>query len=62
MTTKFVKIISDGTPAGTRVLDQNGDPIPNVREVVFRAEAGGSRAQVVLDLVNIEAELEGETE
>lgn len=50
-----VRIISDGTAWGTKVLMPDGTAIPNVRYVKFEIEAGGkAEAEVVLDCVAVE--------
>jgi len=37
-----IKIISDGTPHGTKVIDMDtGEPIAGILEVTWRVDAGG---------------------
>ena len=46
-----VKVISDGTASGTRVLDADtGEPITNVREVYFNHGAG-EEPKLIVELV-----------
>lgn len=46
-----VKVISDGTAGGTRVLNVGtGEPIENVREIYFNHEAGGE-PKIIVELV-----------
>jgi hypothetical protein len=57
-----VKIISDGTPRGTRVVDTaTGEPLYQVRAVTWACEARGT-AKAILELVGVEIEVIGEAE
>lgn len=54
-----VKIVSDGTPHGTKVLTADGAPITGLTGVVFRAEIDDiNRAELSLCLTEIDAEAE----
>lgn len=55
-----IKIVSDGTLPGSRVTDENGNEIENVRSVVWSisAERGVSVAAIHFDKVEVELESE----
>lgn len=48
---KGIKIVSDGTPYGTRVIDLNtGEPIPRIRSISIDIEAGREPVVAVLEV------------
>ena len=51
-----VKIISDGTPHGTKVVTADGSPVRGLTGIVFRAEVDDvNRADLSLSRVEIDA-------
>jgi hypothetical protein len=40
---KKLKVISDGTPAGTQVLLPDGTPVPGITSVSFKIDAHGDK-------------------
>lgn len=48
-----LRIVSDGTPSGTRVTDQFGTPIYNVRSINWNVSASSQVSVVTLELVNV---------
>lgn len=59
-----IKIISDGTQAGTKVInEETGEPLKYVTEVVWRlsAESDGL-AEVSLTMVDVPVELQGDAQ
>lgn len=54
-----IKITSDGTPFGTRVVDANsGVPIDNVTKIVWSIDVNGI-AEAVLTIDNVEVAVVG---
>ena len=58
-----VKIISDGSPMGTRIVDPaTGKQIENVRRVSWSLGVDDLCAVATLELVDVPVEVEGEAE
>lgn len=58
-----VKIISDGTPNGTRVLDSDGVQIEGaISKIEWGIEAGGGPAIAKITFINVEVEVIGEAD
>lgn len=56
MSDRRIKIVSDGTPAGTAVVDaETGAPISGVMAVSWRADVVGVTATLEIERVEIEA-------
>ena len=56
-----IKIISDGTPNGTKIVNaETGEHIENVRGIIWKCSVG-HLAEVILDMINIPAEIQGNT-
>jgi hypothetical protein len=52
-----VKIISDGTPRGTKVLTADGSPVTGLTGIIFRADIDDvNRAELSLSCALIDAE------
>lgn len=52
-----IKIISDGTSAGTQVLTEDGKPLDNIKSVTWSVTAGSpglAEVSVVFRQVNVE--------
>jgi hypothetical protein len=48
---KGIRIVSDGTPFGTKVLDLNtGEPIPRIQSLVVEASAGEDQIRATLEV------------
>lgn len=55
-----IKVISDGTPRGTSVINkETGEPIDRVTEVTWHCSATDSMATVELKLLNVEVQVVG---
>ena len=53
-----IRIVSDGTPAGTRVLQPNGERMPGrITNVEWRVAANGGPATAVITFHNVEVEV-----
>ncbi|MBT0666332.1 hypothetical protein KI809_18650 [Geobacter pelophilus] len=57
-----IKIISDGTPMGTRILDESGNPMKNVIAASWELQANDKLATVKLELIDVSVELEGDVD
>lgn len=53
-----VKIVSDGTPEGTKVLDSQGVPIGEVKSLYIRIVAGDPRVTATLELYRPELDID----
>lgn len=53
-----LKIVSDGTIAGTHILANGTIPIENVAGVYFLADAGKNEVSALIKITNIEIEAE----
>ena len=56
-----IKIISDGTPKGTRVLDDKGDVITNVDYISWELDFVSGTTSVNLSLTEVPVVLVGDT-
>ena len=54
-----IKIISDGTVTGTKVIDMNGIPLDNISKITWTASVTGVLANATIEFSNIPVELEG---
>lgn len=54
-----IKIVSDGTTAGTRALTETGEALDGIRVIDWHLEAGGL-ARVQLEVIRASVELTGE--
>lgn len=45
-----LKIISDGTSSGTKVIDQNGNVLPNIKRIVMIADTEQTHPSVLIEL------------
>lgn len=54
-----VRIEADGRPRGTRVLDEHGNPVEGVTEVLFRHQASGA-PEITVGIILGPAVIEGE--
>ena len=54
-----IKIVSNGSPAGTKVFLPDGSEIPMITEIKWSLIAGDV-AKVQITLANVEVEAEGE--
>lgn len=45
-----LKIISDGTSSGTKVIDQNGNVLPNIKRIVMISDAEQAHPSVLIEL------------
>lgn len=52
-----VRIVSDGTPCGTRVEGPDGQPIPGVVSVSWNVEMG-EIARATIELINVDIDAE----
>ena len=52
-----MKIVSDGTPAGTFVCDTNGDVMDNVYGIEFKLEVDDIISEVKLTVRDIELDI-----
>lgn len=59
MNDKRYRIVSDGTPRGTRVLDPDGRPMDGVTKVEWSIEAGGIGV-ARLTFWNVEVDVAGD--
>ena len=55
-----VKIVSDGTLAGTHVIDEEGNELDGVMSVDWEGPEGDAPAKAVIYLRDVELEAEGE--
>jgi len=55
-----VKIISDGTSQGTKIIDENGNALENVSDIVWQADARTSLCTAFLTLVKVPIEVKVE--
>jgi len=53
-------IISDGTPQGTKVLDENDKVIERITKVSWSINAEDGLARVVLEVVKVRVDVVGE--
>lgn len=58
---KKVRIVSDGTPSGTRVEGPDGQPIPGVVSVSWTVAVDGV-ARASIDLINVDIDAVAEAE
>lgn len=49
---KILKIISDGTPAGTKIIDQHGNMLKNVNSVSIEMQPGITIAKITITAIN----------
>lgn len=56
---KKLKLVSDGTSFGTRLLDGDGNPIDCVSELTFTVKGWESLATLQVTLIDVECELVG---
>ena len=55
-----IKVISDGTPSGTQVLDEDtGQALPNVKAVTWYIDTDSIMADVVIKLRKVPVEIVG---
>ena len=53
-----IKIISDGTSAGTKIIDEDsGEEIGSVSKVGWIAEAGEVKTRAVVEIINVPVEI-----
>lgn len=58
---KYYKIISDGSPEGTKLLDQNGDLVKNVKQVTWSANTGEVPTAQITMMVEVDLNIENAT-
>ena len=58
--TNSIKIISDGTVAGTKVVDENDLPLKDISRITWTVSAEDTLATATIEFINIPVELEGE--
>lgn len=46
------KIISDGTPVGTKIIDQHGNVLKNVASVSIEMQPGVTIAKITITAIN----------
>lgn len=56
----MMRIVSDGTPQGTKVYDATGREIEGLSVVAWRVAGGAGHAQVTLEAEHIELDATGE--
>lgn len=49
---KIFKIISDGTPAGTKIIDPHGNVLKNVASVSIEMQPGVTIAKITITATN----------
>lgn len=54
-----IKIISDGTVIGTRVVDENNTPLDNINRLTWTVSAEDTLATALIEFINIPVEIEG---
>ena len=54
-----IKIISDGTVAGTRVVDENNTPLDNISRLTWTVSTEDTLATALIEFINIPVEIEG---
>ena len=59
--TKKVRIVSDGTPSGTRVEGPDGQPIPGVVSVSWNVKVG-KIARATIELINVDIDAVADVE
>ena len=59
--TKKVRIISDGTPFGTRVEGPDGQPIPGVVSVSWNVDMG-EIARATIELINVDIDAQAQAD
>jgi len=57
---KKIKIISDGTVTGTKVVDENDIPLTDISRITWTVSAEDALATAIIEFINIPVELEGE--
>jgi len=57
-----VKIVSDGTIQGTRVMSEKGELLEGVKYVSFQADIDGDNTEVILILRDVPVTLVSEAE
>jgi hypothetical protein len=55
-----LKVVSDGTPMGTRVEDEHGNVVENVVNVLWSCNADDGHADVSINLVRLPVEVVGQ--
>ena len=58
--TNSIKIISDGTVVGTKVVDENDIPLADISKITWTVSAEDTLAKATIEFINIPVELEGE--
>lgn len=54
-----IKIISDGTVAGTRVVDENNISLDNISRLTWTVSTEDTLATALIEFINIPVEIEG---
>ena len=57
---KKIKIISDGTVAGTKVVDESNTPLTDIKKITWTANAEDTLVNATIEFINIPVEIEGE--
>ncbi len=58
-----LKIVSDGTPHGTKIVDQeSGKELNNVKSIFWCISADGTYTNAAVEFTNIPVEIAGEFE
>ena len=57
---KKIKIISDGTVAGTKVVDETNTPLSDIKRITWTANAEDTLVNAIIEFINIPVEIAGE--
>jgi len=52
-----IKIVSDGTVAGTKVLDSNGNPLTLIKSIKWEAESNTELTNCTIEFWNVPVEI-----